>query len=361
MKARRVILSGGGTGGHLYPSLAVAKKLREMDPALHVMFIGSRRPIEKRIMSHDGTTFVPLPVEGIQGRGLRSLTALALLPFAFLKSMLIVHRFKPDLVIGCGGFSSGPVVVAASLCGIPTLLLEQNVYPGLTNRVLRPWARRAVVSFENSLPFFKGKGVFFGNPVREEFYSVAPKPRTGNLAILIFGGSQGSRVINRAMVGALPLLREAKPKLTIVHQTGKADFDWVKASYREQSFEEATISPYFFEMASLLASSDLVICRAGATTIAELVAARRASILIPFALASEDHQTKNARELERIGGAEVLLEKDLTPSHLAERILFYLEHQEKITAMERNLTALRTERPAEKIARLCFEIMDGHT
>lgn len=359
MKERRVILSGGGTGGHLYPSLAVAKKLREMDPALRVMFIGSRRPIEKKIMSHDGTPFVPLPVEGIQGRGLRSVAALALLPFAFLKSMLILLRFKPDLVIGCGGFSAGPVVVAASLCGIPTLLLEQNVYPGLTNRLLRRWARKAVVSFENSLPFFKGKAVFLGNPVREEFSSLSPKPRTGKLSLLIFGGSQGSRVINRAMVGALPLLREAKSMLAIVHQTGKADFDWVRESYKEQGFEEATISPYFFEMASLFASADLVICRAGATTIAELVAAQKASLLIPFALAAEDHQTKNARELERVGGAEVLPEKNLTPARLAERILFYLEHQEKITAMERNLAALRTDRPAEKIARLCFEMMEG--
>lgn len=359
MKAKSVVLSGGGTGGHLYPALSVAKKLREKDPSLLLIFVGSRRQIEKKIMSHNNARFISLSVEGIKGRGLKGLKALTLLPFAFLKSLFLLIRLKPKLVIGFGGYSSGPVVVAASFLGIPSLLLEQNLYPGLTNRLLLPWAEKAVVAFENSLPYFKGKGIFLGNPVREEFYSLSPKARTEQLSILIFGGSQGSRVLNQAIVGALPLLKKVKNRLSIVHQTGKNDFEWVKASYDQHEFERATISPYFFEMPSYFEKADLVICRAGATTIAELVAAQKASILIPFALASEDHQTRNARELERIQGAEVLLEKDLSPALLAERILFYLEHQEKITAMEKNLAALKTDRPVEKIAQLCFELMEA--
>jgi len=242
---------------------------------------------------------------------------------------------------------------------IPSLLLEQNLHPGYTNRVLLRWARRAVVAFENSLPFFKGKGVFLGNPVREEFYALLPKPRAGKLTLLIFGGSQGSRALNQTMVAVLPMLKPFKAKLEILHQTGKADFARVKASYDAQGFEDATVSPYFHEMAECFGKADLIICRAGATTIAELIAARKASLLIPFALASEDHQTRNARELERIKGAEVILEKDLSPSRLADRILFYLEHQEKITEMEKNLAVLRTERPAERIVHLCFELMEA--
>ncbi len=161
------------------------------------------------------------------------------------------------------------------------------------------------------------------------------------------------------MVGTLPFLQAVKEKLSIVHQTGKADIEWVRASYKQQEFEEAVVAPYFYEMASHYEKADLVICRAGATTIAELVAAQKASILIPFALAAEDHQTKNARELERIKGAEVILEKDLSPSLLAQRILYYLEHRDAIPAMDRNLALLKTDRPAEKIARLCFELMEA--
>lgn len=359
MRPRRVIFSGGGTGGHLYPALSVARKLLEMEPTLSLLFIGSQRPLEKRIMGHSGARFIPLAVEGIKGRGLKSLKALALLPLAFFKSFLLLLRFRPDLVIGCGGYSSGPVVMAGRLLGIPALLLEQNLSPGLTNRLLLRWAKKAVVAFENSLPSFKGKGVFLGNPVREEFYAIPPKARTDRLSLLVFGGSQGSRVLNQTMVSALPHLKPVRERLMIVHQTGTPDLGWVKTAYEKEGFEEAVVSPFFFDMASYFAKADLIICRAGATTIAELIAAQKAAILIPFARAAEDHQAKNARELERIQGAEVILERDLSPGLLAERILFYLDHMEKITAMERNLAILRTDQPAEKIARLCFQLMEA--
>jgi len=359
MRAKRVIISGGGTGGHVYPALAVGKKLQEKDPGLRLTFIGSHRSVEKKIMDRYSAHFIQLNIEGLKGRGLRSLKTLALLPFAFLKSLTILVRLRPDLVIGVGGYSSGPVVLAAALMRIPTLILEQNLHPGYTNRLLICWARKAVVAFEDSLPDFKGKGVFLGNPVRDEFYGLRPKPRTRELTLLIFGGSQGSHVLNQVMTAALPLLKAAKDSLRILHQTGKADFAWVKASYIRHGFEEAVISPYFFDMAGCFEKTDLVISRAGATTIAELIASQKASILIPFALASENHQAKNAGELERIKGAEVILEKDLSPAPLAEKIIFYLKHKEKITEMEKSLAALKTDRPAERIAHLCFELMEA--
>jgi UDP-N-acetylglucosamine--N-acetylmuramyl-(pentapeptide) pyrophosphoryl-undecaprenol N-acetylglucosamine transferase len=357
MKERRVIISGGGTGGHLYPALAVGQKLREADPRLELTFVGSRRSLEKTLMERSGARFVAVRIEGLKGRGLKSLKALALLPFAFIKSLLILLRLNPDLVIGVGGYSSGPVVLLASLLGKPTLILEQNLYPGFTNRLLTRWTRRVVVAFENSLAFFKGKGIFLGNPVREEFYRLGPKPRTRELTLLVFGGSQGAHVLNEAMAAALPLLRAERENLRIYHQTGAADFERVKSVYVREGFEGAVVSPYFFEMARCFECSDLVICRAGATTIAELIATQKASVLVPFARAADDHQAKNARELERVGGARVILEKELSPRLLAETILSFLKDKEQINALERNLAALKTDRPAEKIAGLCFSLM----
>jgi len=359
MKERRIIISGGGTGGHIYPALAVGQKLQEKDPNLHLTFVGSRRSLEKNLMDRSGAHFIAMTIEGLKGRGLKSLKAMAILPFAFFKSLTLLLRFKPDLVIGVGGYSSGPIVLLASLMRKPTLILEQNLCPGLTNRLLLRWAKKAVVAFENSLAFFRGKGVFLGNPVREEFYSLRPKQRTRGLALLVFGGSQGSHVLNQAMAAALPLLKAEKENMKIFHQTGEADFEGVKAGYVQNGFEEAEVSPYFFEMAGYFEKSDLIISRAGATTIAELIASQKPAILVPFAQASEDHQTKNARELERVGGARVILEKDLTPEFLAENILFFLKHTEKISEMERDLAALKTDRPAEKIANLCFELMEA--
>jgi UDP-N-acetylglucosamine--N-acetylmuramyl-(pentapeptide) pyrophosphoryl-undecaprenol N-acetylglucosamine transferase len=358
MKERRIIISGGGTGGHLYPALAVGQKLREKDPNLRLTFVGSQRSLEKNLMDRSGAHFIALKIEGLKGRGLKSLKALAVLPFAFVKSLVVLLRLNPDLVIGVGGYSSGPIVLLASLLKKPTLILEQNLCPGFTNRLLLRWTKKAVVAFENSLAFFKGKGVFLGNPVREEFYGLRTKQRTKELVVLVFGGSQGSYVLNEAMTSALPLLRAEKDNLQIFHQTGKADFDWVQSSYISNGFEEAEVAPYFFEMAGYFERSDLIVSRAGATTIAELIVSQKAAILVPFARASEDHQTKNARELERVGGARVILEKDLTPRVLAETILFYLKNKEKIGEMERSLTALKTDRPVEKIARLCFDLME---
>jgi UDP-N-acetylglucosamine--N-acetylmuramyl-(pentapeptide) pyrophosphoryl-undecaprenol N-acetylglucosamine transferase len=360
MVGRRIIISGGGTGGHLYPALAVGQKLLQKESDLEVTYVGSHRSLEKNLMDRSGARFIAMRIEGLKGRGLKSLRALVLLPFAFLKSLAILLRLKPDLVIGVGGYSSGPIVLLASLLKRPTLILEQNLRPGFTNRLLLRWTKKAVVAFENSLGYFKGKGVFLGNPVREEFYGLRPKLRTNELTLLVFGGSQGSHVLNETMTKALPFLKPEKASLKIFHQTGKRDFEGVRSSYLQNGFDRAVVSPYFFEMADYFEKSDLIISRAGATTIAELIVSQKAAVLVPFAQASEDHQTGNARELERVGGAQMILEKDLTPQYLAEKILFFLKNKEIISTMERNLRALKTDRPAEKIAALCFELMESN-
>lgn len=358
MKEKRVVISGGGTGGHLYPALAVGRRLKEKDPATRLTFIGSHRPIEKNLMEKHGAHYIPMRIEGIKGRGRKGLKTMLGLPWKLAWSALLLRRLKPGLVIGVGGYSSGPIVLAAAWLGIPTLILEQNLAPGFTNRLLIRWVRKAVVAFENSLVHFKGKAVFLGNPVREEFYRIRAKPRSETLTVLVFGGSQGSRILNETMVAALPLLAARKNRLRIFHQTGEADFKWVKEGYVQSDFQDAEIAPFFHDMAGCFERSDLVVSRAGATTIAELIVARKAAVLVPFALASEDHQVKNSRELARVDAAEVILEKELSPRRLADRLLYYLDHPERITAMEKNLDPLRPEDPAGRIAELCFRLLE---
>lgn len=300
-----------------------------------------------------------MPIEGLKGRGWRSLKSLILLPGAFLKSLALLLRLKPGLVVGVGGFSSGPIVLLASWMKIPTLILEQNVRPGFTNRLLLPWVKKAAAAFESSLPQFKGKGVFLGNPVREKFYSLPPKERKSRLGILIFGGSQGSHFLNQTVIAALPLLKNAKDRLQIFHQTGKDDFEWVKRSYAENGFDHVTVSPFFFKMPDYFRAADLILSRAGATTCAELIAAQKASLLIPFAKAADNHQALNAAALKSAGGADVILEGEATPQVLSERIHFFLEHPERLSDMEKNLARLKIDSAANRIAGLCFEMMEG--
>ncbi len=241
----------------------------------------------------------------------------------------------------------------------PTLIMEQNLKPGFTNRMLIPWVKKAVVAFRSSLPAFKGKGIFIGNPVREEFYKLSPKTKNSKLSLLIFGGSQGSHFLNQALIDSLPFLKKEKDHLRIFHQTGEKDFKWTKDSYEQNSFTDVTVAPYFFEMAQYFQKSDLILSRAGATTIAELIASQKVSILIPFSKAADNHQVINARELEKIKGAEMILEEEFSPEILAQKIFEFIREQEKIDRMEKNLRPLKTKSVSERIAALCFEIMEA--
>ena len=357
MKERKVIISGGGTAGHIYPALAVGSALKDRDPNLQLTYIGTHRELEKSIMDHHQVEFIPLKIEGLKRRGFKTIKSLFLLPLSFAKSLAILRRLKPDLVIGVGGYSSGPIVLLASWMRIPTLILEQNLLPGFTNRMLLPWVKKAVVAFEGSLPYFKGKGIHIGNPVREEFYRITPKPQNSRLTILVFGGSQGSHFLNKGITASLPFLKKEKENLRIFHQTGEKDLEWVKEHYDQHGFKETVVAPYFPDMADYFQKSDLVISRAGATTIAEFIASQKASILIPFSQAADNHQELNAREMEKINGAEIILEEEFTPERLTDKIRHFLHHREEIVRMEKNLARIKTEKVAEKITDLCFELM----
>ena len=361
MSARRVIISGGGTGGHLFPALVLGRTLTQAHPDIEVTYLGSRRPGERDLMARQKARFIPMRIEGLKGRGMRTLRSLALLPASFAESLSILLRTKPRLVVGVGGYSSGPIVLLASWMRIPTLILEQNVRPGFTNRLLLPWVKAAVAAFGSTLPSMKGKGVRLGNPVREAFYAIPRKARGDRLSVLIFGGSQGSRFLNRGVTSALPILERWKGALRIVHQTGPADLGWVRKSYAQSGFADAEVEPFIDDMPAGFAAADLIVGRAGATTYAELAAARRAAILVPFAKAADDHQAMNAAELARVGGAEVILESEWTPKLFAQRILFFLSHKERLSAMEDGLAPLRTERAAADIARLALALMEGRS
>jgi UDP-N-acetylglucosamine--N-acetylmuramyl-(pentapeptide) pyrophosphoryl-undecaprenol N-acetylglucosamine transferase len=358
MRKPGVIISGGGTGGHLYPALVVGRKLVALRPEIALTYVGTRRDVESRIMAAHGVRFVPMRIEGLKGRGLKSLRGLVLLPLAFAHSLLVLVRTRPSLVIGVGGYSSGPIVLLAAWLRIPTVILEQNARPGFTNRLLARSVRRAVVAFPSTLPAFKGKAVVLGNPVREEFYGLPAKKRTARLDVLVFGGSQGSHLLNARITEALPLLAAAKDRLRLTHQTGPNDLAAVAAAYRGSGFDQAEVAAYFPAMAGYFGRADLVVCRAGATTLAELIAARKASLLVPFAGAADDHQTANARELAAVGAAAVIPEAEATAAALAARILHFLDHPEELDAMERNAARLQAEDPAGRIAALCLSLME---
>lgn len=359
MKPPNIVICGGGTGGHLYPSLSVGRALKEKNPDLELVYVGGRRNVERQIMERHGVRFISLAIEGLVGRGWKSMRASCLLPAAFLKSVYLLAVLRPALVIGMGGYISGPVVLSAALLGRPTVILEQNVRPGFTNRMLRRFADRIVTSFADSLTFFGDKGVFIGNPVRDEFFNLPVRREKREMpSVLIFGGSQGSRFLNRTAAAALPLLQNSGRRIHLIHQTGSADLDATRAAYAEQGFENARVEAYLWDMPAAFDEADCIVCRAGATSVAELIAARKPSILVPFAGAAENHQEHNARALEKAGGAEVLLEKDATPEALAGKILHLLEDREKLSAMQRNLERLRRVDAAGRIAELCLKLID---
>jgi UDP-N-acetylglucosamine--N-acetylmuramyl-(pentapeptide) pyrophosphoryl-undecaprenol N-acetylglucosamine transferase len=320
--ACRVVIAGGGTGGHLYPGIAIARELLARRPDATVTFAGTARGLESRVVPREGFQLDLLRSAGLKGRsGLAVVRAVALLPLSFMDAWRILSRRRPNLVIGVGGYSSGPVVMLAALRQIPTLLAEQNAVPGLTNRILSRVVSAAAVTFDSTVSFFGRRGFVAGNPVRPEFFSATDgeRARSERAQVLIFGGSQGAHAINVAMVEAAPRLA-ADGGVDVTHQTGERDVELVRRAYRDAGVP-ARVEPFLFAMDREMKQADVVVSRAGATSIAELTAAGRAAILIPLPTATDDHQRKNAEVLARAGAAELIEQKDLTGAVLAERVL----------------------------------------
>ena len=331
--APAILIAGGGTGGHLYPGIAVARELLARVPDATVSFVGTASGIESRVIPREGFALDVIRSAGLKGKSLHSkVRGLALLPLSGFDAWHVLTRRHPSVVIGVGGYSSGPVVALARLRGIPTLLMEQNAMPGLTNRLLAKVTSAAAVTYEESLAHFGDKAFIAGNPVRREFFAVSdtgsatqreaddPQPRPGTARVLVFGGSQGAHAINVAMVEAAPWLVTAASRLAITHQTGESDLEMVRDGYRRAGMD-ARVEPFLYAMDREMRAADVVVCRAGATTLAELMAAGRAAVLIPLPTATDDHQRKNADALVRQGAARMIEQRDLTGERLAGELL----------------------------------------
>ena len=302
-----------------------------------VQFVGTARGLETRLVPQAGFELMLIESAGLKNVSLGArMKGLAILPKSFVSTRKLLRQFQPDVVVGAGGYVSGPVVLTAALTNRRTLVMESNALPGWTNRMLARFVDRAAVSFEQALPYFRGKAKVTGNPVRREFFDIPPKRREpGKFSLLVFGGSQGARAINEAMVAALPKLKEIPGVLRIKHQTGAADFEKVKAAYADQGWGEgADVRGYIDNMMADFAAADLVLCRAGATTTAELIAAGKASIMVPFPQAADDHQRKNAEALQSAGASRMILQHELSGERLATEIESLVQSPQEIDRME---------------------------
>ncbi|HET8647607.1 MAG TPA: undecaprenyldiphospho-muramoylpentapeptide beta-N-acetylglucosaminyltransferase [Vicinamibacteria bacterium] len=352
----RVLFAGGGTGGHLYPGIAVADELRRRDPGTRVVFVGTPKGLEGRLVPRAGYELILLPILPLNAVGpARALKGLLVLPWGLLKAALVVRRTGAQAVLGVGGYAAGPVTLAAALMGVRTVILEPNARPGFTNRVLRPFVRQAACSYPEAQKEFGAKGVLTGNPVRGGFAALPRRAHALPHTLLVFGGSQGSRVLNRAVVEALPRLPPAG-RLRVVHQTGEAMREEVAAAYAAQG-REAEVLSFLDDMEQRLGQADLVLCRAGATTCAELTVAGKASVLVPFAAAADDHQRKNAAALQAAGAAVMVEEKELGGERLARALAEVLADPARLESMEDAARALGRPDAAARVA----DLLEGKT
>ncbi|MGE4551464.1 MAG: undecaprenyldiphospho-muramoylpentapeptide beta-N-acetylglucosaminyltransferase [Desulfovibrionaceae bacterium] len=340
----RVVLTTGGTGGHIFPALAVAGELRRRHPGCRVLFVGGRGP-EKRLATEAGLEFEGLHVSGVLGRGWRGALSLLGMGVSVLRSGGLLSRFRPQVVAGFGGFAGFCPVLAARLLRIPALIHEQNSVPGAANRFLSRKVDRVLVSFPDTAEFFPGRNVLaVGNPVRPDI-AAAGRARAGRAPgrrLLVLGGSQGARALNDLVVAALPRLRDLG--VEIFHQAGAADEARVREAYRAAGFDDSGVHGFVTDMAGAYADADLALCRAGASTVFELAAAGLPALLVPFPHATHDHQTRNARALETAGAARCLPQAELTAEGLGEQVAARLADPAGLAAMSR--AALGFARPS---------------
>ncbi len=357
----KVVIAGGGTGGHLYPGIALAETFKKMKESMTILFIGTSHGIGPKVISEKGFMFEIISAKGFVGKGWVSrIKSIGLIPIGLIQSLFILRRFSPQLVIGIGGYAAGPILLAAILLRIKRVILEPNRVPGLANKLIAPYADVAFVAFNELRETLGTKEVrCFGVPVRPEIVCAEPPGSrkasvsgTTLLVLLILGGSQGARSINRAMVDALPLMGKVKDRLFIIHQTGTRDWEETKAAYAKSGFS-ARITPFIDDMAETYAKADLVLSRAGAGTLSELAAIGKPSLLVPFPFA-EGHQERNAEAFASAGASEMILDRMLSGQRLAERIQSLFSNPEKRKAMGE--AAARKGHPdsAEEIVRECF-------
>jgi UDP-N-acetylglucosamine--N-acetylmuramyl-(pentapeptide) pyrophosphoryl-undecaprenol N-acetylglucosamine transferase len=355
-----MLVAGGGTGGHVFPGIALAEEVVTRHPGNDVVFVGTPRGLEAAVVPAAGFPIELVEVRGLKGKGLAaSLRNLLLLPAALWKSFRILRRWRPDVVVGVGGYASGPVVLAAWLLRIPTAVQEQNAAAGVTNRILGLIVQAAFTAFPEAARDFPRRKVFqLGNPIRRTLMEnfMRPEARHDGPRLLVFGGSQGAHALNMRVIEALPHLADLRDRLRITHQTGARDREQVESGYRACGFEP-DVREFITDMSAAYAGTDLVVCRAGATTLAELTVCRKPSILIPFPLAADNHQVRNARSLVDAGAAVMIEERDLTGELLAREIRSILADPARRDRMARAAGRLGSPAAAREIADVCTELV----
>jgi UDP-N-acetylglucosamine--N-acetylmuramyl-(pentapeptide) pyrophosphoryl-undecaprenol N-acetylglucosamine transferase len=350
----RVVLAGGGTGGHVIPALAIAQQLRK-ERAADLLFIGTPRGMENRLVPAAGFELRLVQVGALKNVSLATRLKTSLdLPRAIRHSWSMLAEFRPDVVIGVGGYASGPAMAAAILRRIPTIAFEPNVVPGFANRVVARWVSAAAVHFQETCRYFRNCHVT-GVPVRPAFFQIPPKVAGAQPTLLVFGGSQGAHAINQAMIDSLPGLRERAAGLHIIHQTGERDYERVSVAY-EHAGISGEVHKFIDDMPGTFARADLLVCRSGASTVGEITAAGKTAIFVPFPRAADDHQNVNARALERAGAAVVVEESKLEPAYLVETVSALINDPGRLQRMSLAAKALAHPRAVEEIANMVEQL-----
>lgn len=355
-----VVIAGGGTGGHLYPGIALAKALMKHDADIQITFVGTRQGIESRVLPREGFHLKTIWSGGLLGkRGIGRLINWVKLPVSLMQSMGYLLMNRPKLVVGVGGYVSGPLALSAWALRIPVLIHEQNTVPGATNRWLAKIADKVAITFEMSKKYFPAhKVVETGNMIREEFTqgNEANVPSSEKFTVLVLGGSQGAHSINRALIAALDTLQPVKDRLHFIHQTGQSDETEVREGYTRKGFS-ADAQAFIYDMVEQYRKASLIICRSGATTLAEITALGIPSVLVPYPFAAHNHQEHNARALESNGAAQVILDKDVNGVQLAKIILDSIEHPDALREMGNKSFQMGRRDATERARQLCMELI----
>lgn len=356
----RLLLTGGGTGGHLFPAVATAEQFLKLNSDTEVLFVGTRRKIDTNSLAKYGFSSKSILCYGLKGKSpLELIKALIVLPLSFFQALLIVRRFKPSVILGVGGYVTGPVVAAGRCLGIPVVIHEQNSVPGLANRKLGAIADIVCLSLPGSERFFpRAKTRFTGNPVRQNILALTNNSKVespGYKTVLVLGGSQGAHSVNRLMVDAICSLPETKKQgMQIIHQTGGKDELWVRDTYKIHGVS-ASVSSFIDGMGEVYQSADLVVSRAGATTLSEIAVLGKPAILIPYPYAADNHQVQNGNHYVVGGGALQYEENDFSATKLADSLVDLLENDKELEKMSRAMKNLSYSDAAERIVACCLE------
>jgi UDP-N-acetylglucosamine--N-acetylmuramyl-(pentapeptide) pyrophosphoryl-undecaprenol N-acetylglucosamine transferase len=351
----KLLIAGGGTGGHVFPALAIAREWLSRGNEREVVLVGTQRGIEMRLVPQAGLPLETLRVAGLKGKGGATLLKnLAMLFPAMLDARHVLRKHSPVAAFGVGGYAAGPMLLATWLGRVPNIIFEPNAEPGFTNKVLARISTRIATGYEVSAQSWGKKAIVTGCPVRPEFFSIVPRKLEKPFRLLITGGSQGALPINRAFVDAMDRLAARKNELSIVHQTGERDYDAVRTAYARREIL-AEVVPFLTDMPERFAWADVIVCRAGAITAAEVVAAGRAAIFIPFGRATDSHQLRNAEEMSRAGAGRLISESELTADKLASEIFSLLDQPQEIEKLSTSARALSRPNAARDIVNLIEE------